>query len=302
MKPRRKRAGSLPVGALMAQVLVVVAVVLVVGAFQQQAMNDERAADVSSRQAELDRLEASLDQRRSSLDERERALDDRDQALSEDLAALERERAALSEADERLKVREQALADGRAALEAAQADLIAERQALDESKADYDARLEDYAALQKAVDDALGARARVASRLNAALSSAQVQAFAGEGGEVSVALDALYTQNSASLSKSGERLLDSLLPLWYGAAAEECVAALSVEVETAQDTPQAMDLAARRASAIIAYARKCDALGEAGRSAMAARGFSGARVASGEPRVVLKVYLNDEALRAARAG
>ena len=303
MKSRRKRApGSLPVGALMAQVLVVVAVVLVVVVFQQQALNDERAAEVSSRQAELDRLEASLDQRRSSLDARERALNDRDQALSSEQAALERERVALSDADERLTARERALEDERAALEADKAELDAERRAFDERKADYDASLDDYAALQKAVDDALGARGRIAARIKAALSAAQVQAFVGESGEVSVAPGALFNQNSASLSKNGERMLDILLPIWYGATSEESVSALSVEVESAQATPQAMDLATRRASAILAYARTCDALGEAGRSAVAARGLSGARAASGEPRVVFRVYLNNDALRSARAG
>ncbi len=303
MKPRRRRAPvSLPVGALMAQVLIVVAVVLVVGVFQQQGLVSEKAEEVSGRQAELDRLEASLDQRRSSLDQREGALKDRDQALSEDQAALEKDRSALSEAGEALKAREQVLNDGRAALETAQTELAAERQALEQTKADYDVRLQDYAALQKALDDALHARARGAARMKAALETAGLNAFVGESGEVSVTLDALFTERSASLSKGGERLLDGLLPIWYGAASEESVAALSVEVETAQDTPQAMDLAVRRAGAILAYARACDALGEAGRSAMAAMGLSGARVAVGEPRAVFRIYLNNDALRAARAG
>ena len=303
MKPRRRRApGSLPVGALMAQVLIVVALVLAVGVFQQQARNNDKAEEVSSRQAELDRLEASLDQRRSSLDQREGALKDRDQALSADQAALEMDRAALSEADDRLKAREQALEDGHAALEAAQANLATQRQALEQSKADYDVRLQDYAALQKAVSDALGARARIAANIKAALEAAGLNAFIGENGEVSVTLDALFNESSASLTKGGERLLDGFLPIWYGTASGESVAALSVEVEAAQHTPQAMDLASRRADAILAYARACDALGEAGRAAMAATGLSGARMASGEPRVVFRVYLNNDALRAARAG
>ncbi len=303
MKPRRRRApGSLPVGALMAQVLVVVALVLAIGVYQQQALISEKAEEVSGRQAELDRLEASLDQRRSSLDQREGTLVDQGQALSADKAALEKDRAALSEADEGLKVREQALEDGRAALETAQADLAAQQQALEQSKADYDVRLQDYAALQKAVGDALGARARVAASMKVALEAAGLDTFVGENGEASVALDALFNESSASLSKSGERLLDGLLPIWYGATSEESIAALSIEVEAAQGTPQAMDLAARQAGAILAYARVCDALGEAGRGAMAATGLSGARAVSVESRVVFRVYLNNDALRAARAG
>jgi hypothetical protein len=56
-----------------------------------------------------------------------------------------------------------------------------------------------------------------------------------------------------------------------------------------------MDFAARRASAISAYARKCDALGEAGRSADAVR--ASPRPWPPESPGGVKVYLNDDALR-----
>ena len=310
MRPGRRRArGSLPVGALLAQVLIVVAVVLVIGVFQQQTANDEKSREVSDRQTALDLREAELDQRRSALDQREDALDDRQTALTTGQAALEGDRAALDAADAALKTREQALADGtrslsedQAALQKAEAEFEARQKAFELKQADYDVRLGDYAALQQAVDDALRARTRVASRLKASFESAGVEADVDAEGSASVALDHLFAGSSASLTKGGMRLLDELLPLWYGASAGESVSALSVEVGAGASSSQALDLAGRRALAILSYARDCEALGETGRAAVQAAGLSGARAAQGELQAVFRFFLNNDALRAARAG
>jgi len=311
MKPRR-RPGTvpLPVGALMALVLLVIAVVLVFGAFQQQSLNERKSADVLSRDKTLDQREAELDQRRSALNQRDDAIAEQETALSNQQQTLEKQKGDLDEDDAALKAREQTLVEGvqalaqdQAALTQAQKGLAAREKALTGKQADYDARLQDYVSLQQAVDDALDARSRIALALTAAFKAAGVSAAVDEEGGASVDLSALFDGSSAALTTDGKLVLDAMLPVWYQALSGETYAALSVEVTAPEGDSQALDLAARRAMAILEYAEDAQALGDDGRRAILLTGLSGARPdATGAPRAVFRFFLNNDALRAARAG
>ncbi len=311
MKPKR-RPGTvpLPVGALMALVLLVIAVVLVFGAFQQQSVNERKSVDVLNRDKALDQREAELDQRRSALNQRDDAIAKQESSLSDRQQALEKQKGDLDEDDAALKAREQTLAEGvqalakdQAALTQAQIDLAAREKALVGKQADYDTRLQDYVSLQQAVDDALGARSRIASTLTAAFKAAGTSAVVDEEGGASVELSMLFDGSSAALTKDGKLLLDAMLPVWYQALSGETYAALSVEVTAPEGDSQALDLAARRAMAILEYAEDAQALGEDGRRAILCTGLSGARPdATGASRAVFRFFLNNDALRVARAG
>lgn len=310
MKPGRRRAPNLPIGMLMAEVILVVAVVLVFGAYRQNAENGRNAVEVANRQTELDQAEAALTQRRSSLDQREDALSKQAQALSADQKALEDDKAKLTEADAALTAREQALtngvqalADDRAALTAAKADLESREKAFSDRQADYDARLSDYAELQRVVDDALNARGRIASALKSAIAAAGVAASVDEDGAVSIPAESLFTGSSASLSIHGKERLDALLPVWYAALKGESLSTLSVEVTADMDDAGGQNLSARRALAILTYALETTALDQQARAMLLQKGLTGARAnAGGESTVVFKFTLNNDALRSARAG
>jgi len=310
MKPRRRPVAiGLPVGALMALTVLVVAVVLVFGAFQQQSANERKSAEVLDRDKQLDQREASLDQRRSELNRREDALESQELALSDAQAAIERRQAQLDMDDAALKTREQALENGVQALEADQAalteaqnDLASREQALRNAQAETDAKLNEYAELQKAVDDALGARSRIASRLSEALKAAGLAAAVDGDGGVSLEMGDLFNDSSAIFTRAGQQGLDAFLPVWYGALSDEGLAALSVEAIAPLDDPEARKLAARRAMAILEYASEAPALADAGRAAFAGMGLAGARPgAEGESRAVFRFYLSSDALRKARA-
>ena len=308
MKPGRRRIANLPFGMLMAEVILVVAVVLVFGAYRQNAENDRSAAEVTSRQTALDQAQAALDQRRSSLDQREDALNDQAQTISGDQKALEADRAKLNEQDAALSAREQALeggvqalADDRAALETAKADLENREQTLKDRQADYDARLSDYSSLRQAVDDALNAR--VASALKSAFGAAGVSASVDAAGAASIPAESLFTGDSSSLSSSGKAILDALLPVWYAVLKGESLSTLSVEVALDSDDAGAWNLSSRRALAILQYALETTALDEKARAALYEKGLSGARVSKGfESIAVFRFTLNNDALSSARAG
>ena len=311
MKPRGRRAATgLPVSAMMALVLLVVAVVLVYGAFEQQSVNERKSADAVTRGKTLDQREAELDQRRSALDQRDTSLADQEAALSTAQTALAAQKAQIDADGADLTAREQALASGaqslandRAALTQAQNDLAAREQNLKNKQEDYDARLEDYVALQQAVDHSLDARSRIAASLTAALQVAGISAAVDDEGGVSVEMRALFSGSSAALTESGEQALDTLLPVWYNTISGEAIAALSVEVLEPTGDEQTMNLAARRALAILEYAQDATALDDAGRTVIRDKGLSGVRTdANGESRAVFRFYPNNDALRAARAG
>ncbi len=305
---RRRAPKSLPLGALMAQVIVVVAVVLVFGVYQQQRENARKAEEFSSMQTQLNRLEAQLDQRRSALDGREETLEageaalvDGQKALETDQRRLADDQSALESGQEALSEGQQALDEARKALETAQADLETREQRLEAQQSNFDARLQDYEELQKAVDDALGARGRIAAALRAAFQTAGVSAAVDSEGGVTVGADALFEDAAAALAEEGEALMDRLLPAWYGVLQGESVSAISVEAYAPSGDSQAQDLAGRRARAILEYFGQTSALDEAARAAIAAEGLSGVRFGQGS-RIVLRFYLNSNALRAARAG
>jgi hypothetical protein len=218
-------------------------------------------------------------------------------------AKLTEDDAALSSREQALTEGKQALADERAALDAADADLKAREQALKDKQADYDAKLSDYASLQQAVDEALNARGRIATAMKAAFAVAGVSVAVDGDGAASVPVVGLFTGNSTALSKDGKALLDRLIPAWYGALKGENAAALSVEVSAASDDSEALGIAARRSLAILEYARQIPSLGADARAALLTTGLSGARAASdGDARAVFRFYLNNDALKTARAG
>ena len=311
MKPRRRPgAANLPVGSMMALTVLVVAVVLVFGAYQQESVNEQRSTEVLDRNKLLDQREASLDQRRSELDRREDAIQSQELSISEAQNALEKRQSDLDGQDAEIKAREQTLESGVQALEKDQAslnqakiDLAAREQALLNAQAETDAKLSDYQALQKAVDGALGARSRLASRLTEALKAAGLSAKADEDGGVSFEPDSLFNESSAILTKAGQQALGAFLPVWYGAMNGESLAALSVEALAPPDDAEAWDLAARRAAAIVRYASEAPSLDDAARKAFRDIALSGVRPgAEGEAPVVFRFYLNSDALRQARAG
>lgn len=311
MRPRRRPgAVSLPVGAMMALTVLVVAVVLVFGAFQQQSANEQRYAEVADRDRLLDQREASLDQRRAELDQREDSVASQELALADKRKAIDRLQARMDERDASLKAREQALESGvqalndaQAALAEAQSNLAAREQKLRNEQAEADAKLAGCAELQKAVDGALGARTRIASRLQEALRTAGIDVAVDGDGGASLAMDALFHDSSAILTKAGQRALDAFLPVWYGALNGESLAALSVEALAPPNDPKARDLSARRAAAIVEYASDAPALDDAARAAFRNLGLSGVRPgAEAQSLVAFRVYLNNDALRKARMG
>jgi hypothetical protein len=310
MKPRRRPgAASLPVGAMMALTVLVIAVVLVFGAFQQESVNEQKNAEVAGRDKLLDQREASLDQRRSELDRRDDETQSQELALRDAQQALEARRSELDGQDAALKAREQALETGvqalgdkQAALDQAETDLASREQALKNAQAETDAKLSDYAELQSAVDGALGARARIASRLGEALKTAGLSAAVDADGGASLGLDSLFNESSAILTKAGQQALDAFLPVWCGALSGESLSALSVEAFAPADDAEARDLAARRAAAIVKYASDAPSLGDTVRSAFRSMALSGVRSGAEGNLAVFKFYLSSDALRKARAG
>ncbi len=310
MKPRRRRLTvSLPVSAMMALTVLVVAVVLVFGAFQQQSVNEQLGAEVAGRDKLLDQREASLDQRRSELDRRDDAVESQELAISNQQKALDARQARLDGQDASLKAREQTLESGvqalqkeQAALQQAETDLASREQLFRNAQAETDAFLSDYAELQKAVDAALDARSRIASKISLALRAAGLSATADGDGGVSLGLDSLFNESSAILTKSGQQALDAFLPVWYGAISGESLAVISVEAQTSLEDDEAGDLAARRAAAIVNYASNAPALDAAVRNAFRSTALSGARPGGEENLAVFRFYLNSDALRKARAG
>lgn len=311
MKPRVRPARiGLPVGAMMALVILVVAFALIFGAFQQQTQNERQAADVVSRDKALNQREQELDQRRAALDQRDddiasqqAALDDRQAAQRDQQQALDAEKARQDALGADLSSREQALEEnikaleaGQAALKKAQEDLSSKERALSDKQAETDLKLDDYQALQKAVDDALGARGRIASRLAESLKALAAWQVDGDGA-ASIDIGALFDGDSAALSQAGQQALDQMLPAWQRALAGENVSALAVEVTSAASDPASLDLAARRALAILQYAQTSEAAGSEAREAMLQKGASAARAgAAGQPRAVFRFYLNSDAL------
>jgi hypothetical protein len=264
MKPRRRPGASLPVGAMMALTVLVIAVVLVFGAFQQQSANEQKIAEVANRNKQLDQREASLDQRRSELDRRDDATQSQELALSDQKKALDVRQAQLDGQDAALKAREQTLMSGvqaleedQAALQVAENDLATREQIFRNAQAETDAKLSDYAELQQAVDAALGARSRIASRIMEALKAAGIAAAADGDGGVTLELNGLFNESSAILTKPGQQALGAFLPVWYGAISGESLAALSVEALAPLGDDASRDLAARRAAAIVKYASEC---------------------------------------------
>ena len=310
MKPRRRRlAVSLPVSAMMALTVLVVAVVLVFGAFQQQSINEQLGAEVAGRDKLLDQREASLDQRRSELDRRDDETKSQELALGDAQEALDARQAQLDEQDASLKAREQtlesgvqALEDDQAALQEAETDLASREQLFRNAQAETDAFLSDYAELQKAVDGALGARSRIASKISLALKSAGIPAAADRDGGVSLGLDGLFNESSAILTKSGQQALNVFLPAWYGALSGESLEVISVEAQTPLEDDEERDLAARRAAAIVNYASEAPTLDESVRRAFRDMALSGVRLGGEGNLVVFRFYLDNDALRKARAG
>jgi hypothetical protein len=316
MKPRRRPGASLPVGAMMALTVLVIAVVLVFGAFQQQSANELKSAEAADRNKQLDQREASLDQRRSELDRRDDAIQSQELALSDQLEALDVRKAQLDGQDAALKAREQTLVSGvqaleedqkaleedQVALQKAENDLASRERIFQNAQAETDAKLSDYAELQKAVDAALGARPRIASKIAEALKAAGIAAAADGDGGVALELNGLFSESSAILTKSGQQALNAFLPVWYGAISGESLAALSVEALAPLGDDAARDLAARRAAAIVKYASDDPALDETVRSAFRNMALSGARPDGAGNLAVFRFYLNSDALRMAGAG
>lgn len=310
MKPRRRRLTvSLPVSAMMALTVLVVAVVLVFGAFQQQSVNEQLGAEVAGRDKLLDQREASLDQRRSELDRRDDENESQTLALGDAQAALDVRQAQLDGQDASLKAREQTLESGvqalqkdRSALQEAETDLASREQLLRNAQAETDAKLSDYAELQNAVDGALSARSRIASKITEALKAAGISAAADGDGGVSLGLDGLFNESSAILTKSGQQALDAFLPAWYGAISGESLAVISVEAQTPSGDDETRDLAARRAAAIVKYASDAPALDESVRRPFRDMALSGVRQGGAADLAVFRFYLDNDALRSARAG
>jgi hypothetical protein len=299
---------------MMALVMLVVAFALIFGAFQQQTENEQQAADVVSRGKALDQREQQLDQRRSALDQRDDDVASQQAALIDQEATQKNQQAALDEQKEQqdafdadLSSREQALEEktealkaDQAALKKAQEDLSSKQQALSDKQAETDSKLSDYQALKKAVDDALGARERIASAMTVNLKALTAWKVDGDGA-VSIGAGTLFDENSAVLSEDGKQALDQMLPTWQNALAGESIQAVAVEVTSAASDSVSMDLAARRALAILQYAQNSTAAGEEAREAMLQKGASAARAdVSGESSAVFRFYLNYDALKTAR--
>jgi hypothetical protein len=294
---------------MMALVILVVAVALMFGAFQQQTLNDQKTSDVLSRDRALDQREQELDQRRAELNQRDDDLASQGKALNDRQAALDAQKADQDADDAELSAREQALSEGKKALETdqaalaqAQKDLSAREQAQKDKQAEDDAKLADYEALQKAVDDALGERTRVAAALQTALKTSGVWKTDTQGA-VSTEVETLFDGASTALSKSGQQELNQLIPAWVKALEGANVPVISVEVASPSGETQALDLAAQRALTILQYAQSAPALSAEVREAMLQKGVSGARIGvAGESRAVFRFYLNYDALQAALAG
>lgn len=303
VKGKRRRApASLPVGSLMAMLLLVVAVVLVYGAYNQLARVDEKAGQVSARQARLDLRQADMDRQAVGLDQREAALDGQNADLEQAQKALELARADLEEAQSgltsaqaELGEREQALAGDRADLEKARVELEARLRAFADSKASYDQAL-------RAVDEALARRANIASALGQAFQSAGLAWTVDENGDVYAPLDDLFDAAGAAPSRQGRQRLDRMLPVWLEALPAGDIKAVTVEVESRLSGGDGMNLAGRRALAILAYARESAALSGEARALLSQKGLSGPRAPSGAPRAVFRFHLDMGALEQARAG
>jgi len=303
MRGRRRAPGGLPLGALMAQVVVVVAVVLVFGAYRQQGENVRTAEEAASFQAQLNRQEAELDQRRSALDGREKSIEAGEASLTEAQGALEADRLRIEADRSALEGDQKALAEGQRALEEARKAFESAQADLEARQSGLEARLQDYEALQKAVDDALGARGRIASALRSAFLSAGVSATVDSKGGVALDAGALFADGTSTLDADGRAVLDRLLPAWYAVLQSEGVSAVSVEGYAPLGDGEASSLAERRARAVLEYLARTPALDGASRAALAAVGLSGTRSGpEGDGRVVLGFFLNNDALRAARAG
>ncbi len=304
VKGKRRRApASLPVGSLMAMLLLVVAVVLVYGAYNQLARVDEKAGQVSARQARLDLRQADMDRQAVGLDQREAALDGQNADLEQAQKALELARADLEEAQSgltsaqaELGEREQALEGDRADLEKARVELEARLRAFADRQVSYDQ------ALLRAVDEALARRANIASALGQAFQSAGLAWTVDENGDVYAPRWTTFLTPRALAPSPGQAQLDRMLPVWLEALPAGDIKAVTVEVESRLSGEDGMNLAGRRALAILAYARESAALGGENPRAAVAKGAVRPARAVGRARAVFRFHLDMGALEQARAG
>jgi hypothetical protein len=286
MKPQRKRAPQkFPVGMLMAQVLVIIALVLLYGVYQQLDSLELQSSEASARQSQLDLREAQLDQRRAALDDRQQAFDKERASLDEAQSDFAAQTGELEAARQALTGQEAALKADRARLEAAEQALASEKDAL---KADKDRAARQLERARAAAQDLSGARLRIAQKIKDASPAVSVDA---QTGDVRIASGALFDEGGTALSERGAALWEDLAVACFDAVEGESIEALSILVDARGDSAQSMRAASVRAQALLNHARQSAALQDGVKGMFSSLGLSGARPgADGEGFVALRFY------------